>query len=197
VTFPALPILGWSVKLAPKFATGTALHASGRELRAARYASPLWAIELNYDLLRMAAPDGERQTILGFFEDCQGENASFYFEPPGLSPASAQTLGTGDATTTTFAFTVTMGGGAIAPANIGTPPNIYLDGVPQSGGYTVAANPLAPTVTFATAPASGVAVSADFHWYFLCRFDDDSADVEEFLAQFYALQSLRLRTVRW
>jgi uncharacterized protein (TIGR02217 family) len=145
----------------------------------------------------MAAPEHELQTILGFFEECQGENASFYFEPTALSPASAQTLGTGDGTTTTFSFTVTMGGGVIAPANIDTPPNIYLDGVLQSGGYTVAVNPLAPTVTFATAPASGVAVSADFHWYFLCRFDDDSADVEEFLAQLYALQSLRLRTVRW
>jgi uncharacterized protein (TIGR02217 family) len=196
-TFPALPTLGWSVKIAPKFSTATALHVSGRELRAARYASPLWAIELNYDLLRMAAPEDELQTILGFFEACQGESASFYFEPLALSPVSAQMLGSGDGTTTTFAFTVTLGGAVIAPANIGTPPNIYLDGVLQSGGYTVAANPLAPTITFAAAPASGVAVSADFHWYFLCRFDDDSAGVEEFLAQLYALQSLRLRTVRW
>jgi hypothetical protein len=67
----------------------------------------------------------------------------------------------------------------------------------QAGGYTVAANPQAPTVSFAAAPASGVAVTADFHWYFLCRFDDDSADTEEFLATLYALQSLRLKTVRW
>ncbi len=51
-------------------------------------------------------------------------------------------------------------------------------------------------MTFATAPAAGVAVTADFHWYFLCRFDDDSADAEEFMAALYALQSLKLRTVR-
>jgi hypothetical protein len=51
-------------------------------------------------------------------------------------------------------------------------------------------------VTFAAAPAAGVAVTADFHWSLLCRFDDDSADAEEFMSQLYALQSVKLRTVR-
>jgi hypothetical protein len=51
-------------------------------------------------------------------------------------------------------------------------------------------------VTFAAAPAAGAAVSADFNWYWLCRFDDDSEDAEEFMARLYALRSLRLRTVR-
>ena len=55
---------------------------------------------------------------------------------------------------------------------------------------------LAPSLTFTTAPAAGVAVTADFDWYFLCRFDDDSENVEEFMAALYALQSLKLRTVR-
>jgi uncharacterized protein (TIGR02217 family) len=195
-TFPLLATLGWSVKIAPVFATGTALHVSGRELRVARYASPLWTIELNYDLLRMASPEDELQTILGFFEERQGENASFYFEPPALSPVSAQVLGSGDGMTTIFAFTVTLGGATIVPANIGTAPNIYLDGVLQSGGYTVAANPLAPTLIFATAPGPGAAVSADFHWYFLCRISDDNVDSEEFLESLYALRSLRLKSVR-
>ena len=55
---------------------------------------------------------------------------------------------------------------------------------------------LAPSVTFATAPPSGAAITADFAWYFLCRFDDDSEDAEEFMSKLYALQSLKLRTVR-
>jgi len=45
-------------------------------------------------------------------------------------------------------------------------------------------------------PAAGVAVSADFHWYFLCRFDDDSEDLEEFMSALYALRSLKLPKVR-
>jgi hypothetical protein len=60
----------------------------------------------------------------------------------------------------------------------------------------VNATALSPSVTFASAPGAGVTVSADFHWYLLCRFDDDSEDAEEFMEALYALQSLKLRTVR-
>jgi uncharacterized protein (TIGR02217 family) len=195
-TFPVVPTLGWSVTLSPIFSTAAGLHVSGREVRAAKYASPLWAIELNYDLLRMVSPNTELQTIAGFFEQCAGEATSFLFEPPTLSPVSGQALSTGDGATTTFAFTVSIGGAEVAPANVGTVSAVYLDGVPQSSGFTVNATALAPSVTFATAPAAGVAVAADFHWYFLCRFDDDDLDTEEFMVALYALQSLKLRTVR-
>jgi uncharacterized protein (TIGR02217 family) len=194
-TFPQLDTLGWSITCAPIFSTGTAMHVSGKEVRASKYLAPLWLIELNYDLLRMVSPNNELQAIVAFFEECQGEDASFYFEPPQLSPVFGQALGTGDGTTTTFPFAVAIGGAPITPANISTP-NIYLDGVLQSSGFAVNATALSPTVTFATAPASGVVVSADFHWFFLCRFDDDSADLEEFMAELYALRSFRLRTVR-
>jgi len=44
--------------------------------------------------------------------------------------------------------------------------------------------------------AAGATVAADFRWNLLCRFDDDSEDLEEFMAALYALQSLKLRTVR-
>jgi len=194
--FPAVPTLGWSIKYSPIFSTGSALHVSGRELRAAKMAAPRWRVELSYNALRMVSPDIELQQIVGFFAQSQGEGASFYFEPPTLSPVAAQSLGIGDGTTTTFSFAASIGGYTLAPANVGTVSAVYLSGVAQSGGYTVNTAVFAPSVTFAAAPAAGVAVTADFHWSFLCRFDDDSEDVEEFMSQLYALQSLRLRTVR-
>ncbi len=157
---------------------------------------PLWEIELNFDLLRMVSPNTELQQIVGFFEECEGEATSFYFEPPTLSPVAAQALGTGDGSTTTFPFTVSIGSATLSPAGVGTVSAVYFNGVAQPSGYTVNTTALAPSVTFATAPAVGVAVTADFHWYFLCRFDDDSEDFEEFMAALYALRSLKLRTVR-
>ena len=158
-------------------------HVSGREIRVAKYVVPLWEIELNYDLLRMVSPNTELQEIIGFFEQSQGAEASFYFEPPPLSPVAGQAIGTGDGATTTFPFVVSIGGATVSPANVGTVSAVYLNGVAQSSGsYTVNDTALAPTVTFATAPASAVAVTADFHWFFLCRFDDDSEDVEEFMS---------------
>ena len=195
-TFPAVPTLGWSVKASPIFATRSALHVSGREVRAAKFMAPRWRIELNYDLLRMVSPNTELQDIVGFFEQCQGEAASFYFAPPALSPATAASIGIGDGSTAAFPFTVPFGGAKVSPANVGTVYAIYLDGVKQAGGYVVEATPAAPSVVFASAPASGVAVTADFDWFFLCRFDDDIEDVEEFMTRLYALQSLRLETVR-
>ncbi len=194
--FPAVPTLGWSVHYSPIFSTGAALHVSGREVRAAKYVSPLWEIELNFDLLRVVSPNTELEEVIGFFEDCAGEATSFYFEPPTLSPLAAQAIGIGDGSTTTFPFTVSLGAATLSPAGVATVSAVYLNGAAQSSGYVVNATPLAPSVTFATAPASGVAVTADFHWYFLCRFDDDSEDLEEFMAALYALRSLKLRTVR-
>ncbi len=195
-TFPVVPTRGWSVTLSPIFSTGAALHVSGREVRAARYVSPVWEIELKYDLLRMVSPNTELQQIIGFFEECEGETTSFYFEPVTLSPVNGQSLGTGDGSTVTFPFAVSIGGATLTPAGVGTVSAVYLAGVAQTGGYLIDATPLAPAVTFATAPAAGVAVTADFDWYLLCRFDDDSADAKEFMAALYALQSLKLRTVR-
>ena len=192
-----MPTLGWSVTHSPLFSTGSALHVSGREVRAAKYVAPLWSIELNYDVLRMVSPNVELQAIVGFFEQCLGEGASFYFEPPALSPVAAQAIGTGDGSTATFFFAVTIGGYALTPANVGTVSAVYLNGVVQaSANYTVNQTASAPSVTFTTAPPSGAAITADFDWYFLCRFDDDSADAEEFMSKLYALQSLKLRTVR-
>jgi len=172
------------------------MHVSGREVRAAGAAAPLWLIELNFDLLRMVSPHNELQEILGFFEQCAGEGASFYFEPPTLSPAMAQPIGTGDGTATMFPFIVSIGGYQLSPAGVGTVSAVYFDGVVQSGGYTVNNAPLAPTVTFTTPPGAAVAVTAEFDWYFLCRFEDDDLDLEEFMANLYALQSLQLKSVR-
>jgi uncharacterized protein (TIGR02217 family) len=195
-TFPAVPTLGWSVKVSPLFSTVVAPHVSGRELRAADMATPRWKIELNYDLLRMVSPNTELQQLVGFFAQSQGENASFYFDPPRLSPVTGQVLGVGDGATMTFPFAVSIGGYQFNPANVSTVSTVYLNGVAQSGSYTVNAAPFVPSVTFVTAPLAGVTVTADFNWLFLCRFDDDGEDVEEFMSQLFALQSLTLRTVR-
>jgi hypothetical protein len=194
--FPAIDTLGWSVKLSPIFSTGAATHASGREVRAGRYLAPLWSVELNYDVLRLAAPSAQLQAIVGFFEECQGEDASFYFEPVTLSPVTGQTVGIGNGATTTFSFSVSIGGASIAPASVSAT-NVYLNGIVQpSSAYAINPAALAPSVTFVAPPAPGVVISADFVWFLLCRFDDDSADAEEFMAALYALRSLKLKGVR-
>lgn len=45
-------------------------------------------------------------------------------------------------------------------------------------------------IVFVSAPTSGHAITADFDYYFVCRFDDDKMDLSEFSNRLYELQKL-------
>lgn len=74
------------------------------------------------------------------------------------------------------------GGSGTGVINFGTNPLYFLNGA--STAATVA-NGL---VTFASAPGSGVSVTADFAYYWRCRFDDDSL---EFSLDMHGMNSLK------
>jgi uncharacterized protein (TIGR02217 family) len=87
------------------------------------------------------------------------------------------------------------GGGFAEPI---TAPNslsaIYFDGVVQSpSGYSLAST--TGLLTFTTPPPAGQIVTADFTYYFLVRFADDSADFENFLYQLWALKQVKFQSV--
>ena len=50
------------------------------------------------------------------------------------------------------------------------------------GGYS-------PAIAFTTAPAAGVAITADFGVLWLCRFADDVADLENFMTLLFELRT--------
>ena len=194
-TFPALPTLGWSVRIKPTFATDVAQSVSGREVRRARRAVPYFDLELTYEVLKSGAADLELQAIAGFFAEMSGKANPFWVALPGFSAATGQAIGTGDGTTTSFPLMVTIGGATVPVC--GTPgiSAVYLNGVPQASEWTVSAG-YAPAVIFATAPGGAVSVTADFGVLWLCRFADDVQDLEEFMTQLWMLRTLRLTTVR-
>jgi len=122
-SYPAFPTIngqGWSVHYRPVFTTAIAGHVSGRESRVSRMAAPLFEIELTYDLLRMDVT-ADLQTLIGFYNEMQGQDSAFTFPVPA----------------------------------------------PLGQGTTL-----------------------------LCRFAEDSQDLEEFMNRLFLLQSLKLRTVR-
>jgi uncharacterized protein (TIGR02217 family) len=204
--FPTLPGLGWSVSKAPKFATRTQKAISGRELRVADQALPIWTFTLTYEILRDAHDTrggagiglgigyDELRTLAGFFLQQQGAFAAFLFDDPSDDSVTGQYLATGDGSTTLFQLYRTFGGftePVIAPNVVGA---IYFNGVAQSSsGYSVnAANGL---VTFTAAPGAGVSVTADFTYYFLVRFADDTAEFENFMYQLWSLKQIKLQSV--
>jgi len=176
---------------------------SGRELRALDYPYPLWQFTLVFDLLRdnPAAGYDELRTLMGFFMRCQGAFGTFLFCDPSDDRVTGQQIGTGNASTTVFQLQRAMGSGLpgggflepiVAPDVVSA---VYLDGITQSpGNYSV--DPNTGLVTFSTAPASGRIISADYSYYFRCRFIDDSYAFENFMFQLWQLKRLTFISVR-
>ncbi len=201
--FPTLPGLAWSVTKTPTFQTRIQRAVSGRELRALDYPYPLWQFALVYDFLRdnPAAGYDELRTLLGFFMLCQGAFGTFLFQDPSDFQVTGQQIGIGDASTTVFQLQRVMGailpyGGFLEPI---VAPNvvraIHLNGLLQAPtSYSV--DPTTGLVSFSTAPSSGLIISADFSYYFRCRFVDDKYDFENFMYRLWQLKKLTFISVR-
>ena len=202
LVFPTLPGLTWSVTKAPIFQTRIQRAVSGRELRALDYPNPLWQFTLAFAFLRDNAAAGydELRTLLGFFMLCQGAYGTFLFDDPTDDQVTGQAIGTGNASQTAFQLVRTIGsslpGGGfsepiVAPNAVSA---VYFNGVVQSpSSYSVDAN--TGLVTFTTAPGSGAAITADFTYYFRCRFAEDSYDFENFMHQLWQLKKLSFISV--
>jgi uncharacterized protein (TIGR02217 family) len=194
--FPMLMGQGWSVAYAPRFSTRVLAHVSGREARSARMVRPLHDIELSFGLLRDDASHRELQQVIGFIGAHAGRAQPFLFAPPSdLSACAGAPLGIGDGVTKSFLFRRAIGGfGENVQALIGAP-TVYLNGQAlASTAYGVSILPA--MVTFAVAPPSGAMLTTDFIAAHLTRFADDSADLEQFMSDFWASKSLKLETVR-
>ncbi len=193
-TFPALATLGWSAIVRPRFSTDVAPHVSGRESRANSRALATYEIELNYDALRADAR-AELQTIAGFYETMAGQAGAFWLAPPGLASVVGQRIGTGDGLTTSFALTRSLAGYAEPAQATSGVAAVYLGGAALATGWSVTPG-FYPAINFATPPGPGAAISADFGVLWLCRFADDVADLENFLALLWRWRTLKLQTVR-
>jgi uncharacterized protein (TIGR02217 family) len=200
--FPSLPGLAWSVTKTPTFQTRIQRAVSGRELRALDYPYPLWQFTLVFDLLRdnPAAGYDELRTLMGFFMLCHGAYGTFLFQDPSDHRVAGQQIGIGNASTAVFQLSRTMGaalpGGGffepiVAPNTVSA---VYFDGITQSPGtYTI--DPNTGLVTFNTAPGSGLIITADYSYYFRCRFIDDSYAFENFMFQLWQLKKLTFISV--
>ena len=201
--FPTLPGIAWSVTKTPIFQTRIQRAVSGRELRALDYPFPLWQFTLVFAFLRdnPAAGFDELRTLMGFYLSCQGAFGSFLFQDPSDYQVTAQYIAEGDSSTSSFQLQRTMGtnlpGGGfaepiVAPNTVGA---VYFDGITQdAAGYSVDLSD--GLVTFATPPATGLVITADFSYWFRCRFVDDSYDFENFMYRLWQLKKLTFISVR-
>jgi uncharacterized protein (TIGR02217 family) len=201
-TPPSFPVLigqGWSVHKRPIFSTRVASHVSGREVRDALYAHTLYEYELVFNALSSSPTQfatlgaNSLQQLMGFFLSMQGQFGTFLYDDPSDGAVTGQPLGSGDGTTTAFTFVRSLGGFAEPVGWVTGAPAIYLNGIAQTAGFTTTPPNI---LTFASPPASGVAISADFTYAFQCRFLDDTLDFENLMQNLWAVKSVKFRSVK-
>ena len=119
--------------------------------------------------------------------------------PSGTPSATDQVIGTGDGTTTAFQLVKAYSSGAQSWTRSITKPvsgtvNLALDGIEQAFSWSL--DTTTGLVTFTTAPASGVAISAGFEFDVPVRFDTDQLDVTHDIERLGSITSIPLIEVR-
>jgi uncharacterized protein (TIGR02217 family) len=195
--FPTLAGLGWSVTRREVWKTRSQEAISGKETRIADWSYPRHQWSLGFDFLRQGALSGtaygEFAQLAGFFDLRQGMFDSFLYGDADDNAVTGQAIAAGDGATTSFAFVRSFGGFVEPILAPNTVSHVYLNGVAQSpSSYTVNGwGSTAPgTLVFGTPPGSGVAIAADFSFYFPCRFAADQMDFEKFMASLYAAKKV-------
>ena len=197
-SFPALAGQGWSVHKRPTFSTRVASHVSGREVRQALYAYTLYEFELTFTGLSSGSSfpgigNNSLQSLMGLYLQCEGQYGTFLYTDPTDNTVTAQGIATGDGSTTSFTFMRTLGGFIEPVSWVSSVANVSLNGVAQSSGWSFAQPNI---LTFASAPGSGVVITADFSYAFVCRFLDDKNDFENFMNGLWQVSSLKFRSVK-
>lgn len=200
---PALPGLAWSRHKKPSFSTRIAQHVSGREVRIALMANPLYEFELAYDGLSssaspIAAQSGlgasSLQSLMGFFMQLQGQFGTFLYTDPDDNTATRQLVADGDGVTTSFVMGRTLGDWNEPVGWVLSIANVYFNGTVQApSAYSLTVPNI---LTFGAAPGAGVAIAADFTYAFQCRFLEDDLDFEEFMARLWKPGSVKFRSVK-
>jgi len=174
VQFP--PDISYGASGGPGDSTTVVTTVSGYERRNANWAAARGRWNVAHGLKKRE----QVATLIAFFRARRGRAYGFRFRDWTDYQALAQLIGVGDGATKTFQLIKRYASGGEIEARIIAKPvtgtvKITLDGVEAASGWSV--NTSTGLVTFTTAPAAGVQVTADFEFDVPVRFDSDQMDI--------------------
>jgi uncharacterized protein (TIGR02217 family) len=174
VQFP--PDISYGASGGPGYSTTVVTTVSGHERRNANWAAARGRWNVAHGLKKRE----QVAALIAFFRARRGRAYGFRFKDWTDHQALAQLIGVGDGAGKTFQLVKRYAsGGEIETRLIAKPipgtVKIYRDGVEAVSGWTV--NTATGLVTFTTAPASGVQVTADFEFDVPVRFDSDQMEI--------------------
>jgi uncharacterized protein (TIGR02217 family) len=178
--------------------------ASGDEERNGSWADSRRRFDASYGIRKA----DDLAAVTAFFEARRGRLYGFRWKdwadyksslPSVIAAATDQPIGTGNSTQTTFQLVKLYTSGAQSWTRTITKPvagtvALALNGVTQITGWTV--NTTSGVVTFAAAPAPGVAITAGFEFDVPVRFDTDTLDVTLDFERLGSITSIPLIEVR-
>lgn len=189
--------LGFDVVKTPEWNNIVQRSMSGKETGIRFWSYPIYNFTLTYDILVSSASTADLQTLMGFFNQAYARGNVFLFTDPDNYSVTGQSISTAAAGLSSFQLVNTYGGftePVYAPNSVTA---VKLDGVAQaSSTYTVGAyGSSAPGVlAFSSAPASSAAVTADFTFYYPCRFREDTLDFNKFMYQMWEAKQVSFYT---
>ena len=200
--FPSLLGLAWGVTKTPTMKTRTLEAASGVEYRAQQWSYPRYQFSLPFQFLRQGTVDNatydDWQTLVGFILEQAGMFNNFAYSDPTANQVTAQALGAGNASQVAFPLVQSTSGFAEPVGCANAVANVYLNGVNQSSGWTLTQTGYygPDTITFGSAPGSGVAVTATFTFYYVCRFMQDDPEFELFMQNRWSCKEIKFQSVK-
>ena len=178
--------------------------ASGAEERNASWANSRRRYDVAYGIRRA----DDLAAVVAFFEARNGRLHGFRFKDwadfksclPSQTPGPTnQPIGTGNGAATLFQLTKRYTSGAQSWTRAITKPvagtvTVALNGTPQASGWSFST--ATGLITFTTAPAAGVALTAGFEFDVSVRFDTDALDVTLDLERLGSITSIPLVEIR-
>ena len=178
--------------------------ASGAEERNASWANSRRRYDVAYGIRRA----DDLAAVVAFFEARNGRLHGFRFKdwadfksclPSGMPSPLDQPIGTGNGSATLFQLTKRYTSGAQSWTRAITKPvagtvTVALNGTPQASGWSVST--ATGLITFTTAPAAGVAITAGFEFDVPVRFDTDALDVTLDIERLGSITSIPLVEIR-
>lgn len=156
----------------PMFLTDVVATLSGHEQRNSKWSQS----RAKYNVASGIKTEEQWQELIAFFRARKGKAVGFRFKDWSDYKGTNELLGIGDGATTEFQLQKIYASGTAAIARAIAKPNalatkVYLDSALQTSGVTV--NSTTGAVAFATPPANGVSITADFEFDVPVRFDTD------------------------
>ena len=179
----------------PEFATTVVVTGAGHEQRNVDWAEARGRWDVGSGLKNQQQLD----ELIAFFRARKGRAHGFRFKDWTDYNATGQLLGTGDDARTQFQLVKHYPSGSVIEVRTITKPvagtvQVYLDGALQLSGWSV--DTATGLVTFSTAPAASVEITADFEFDVPVRFDTDHMAVTIESYRLHAWQQIPIVELR-